>query len=112
MVLYLQCNEKYSEVAKSDLIQQLLLYSILSDIKKQSDLQENHGVQPNTKFGLQHFNYSNFAMLQNVYNHLSETDYYGIVVMPSLTLNFFIVIMIVLIFDHRVTLNSIQMEVA
>ena len=112
MVSYLHRNEKYSDVAKSDLTQQLLLYSILSDTKKQSDLQENHGVQSNNTFGLQHFKYSNFALMQNVYNHLSETDYNGIVVMLSLTLNFFIAMMIVLIFDHRVTLNSTQMEVA
>ena len=88
MVLYLQCNEKYSEVAKSNLTQQLLLYSIVSDIKNQSDLQENYSVQRNSTFGLQHFKYSNFALMQNVYNHLSETDYFGIVVIPSLTLNF------------------------
>jgi len=47
------------------------------DIKTGPDFQD---IQPNSNFGLQNFKYSNFALMENVYKHLSETNFTGIVV--------------------------------
>ena len=55
------------------------------DIRSNSDLsanltQYNRNLQPDEKFGLQHFTYNNSRFFDVIFGHLQTTDFQGIVV--------------------------------
>ena len=60
---------------------------IISDLKNDADLRENlrpfQSEAGNADFGLQHFTYDNNVLLNNIFGHLSTTDFFGIVVCNS-----------------------------
>ena len=55
-----------------------------SDLKNSPDFQERlhpyRDGRSTGNFGLQHFKYDNNVLLENIYTHLSETNFNGIIV--------------------------------
>ena len=53
------------------------------DLQNDASLRENmrqFQIDPNENFGLQHFTYNNDALLNNIFGHLSDTNFDGLVV--------------------------------
>jgi len=43
-------------------------------------LQEKLNIRPNMDFGLQDFTYNNSILMENIFSHLMNTDFTGLVV--------------------------------
>ena len=56
------------------------------DLKTNVELQEKLNITPSMDFGLQHFNYSNSILMENIFSHLMDTNFTGLVV-SNVTLN-------------------------
>ncbi len=55
----------------------LFVLDLTTDVKLQKALNLNDS---SVEFGLQHFTYNNSILLENIFQHLSETNFNGIVV--------------------------------
>ncbi len=56
---------------------------LIVDLKTDSLLRHKLAIYNNTEFGLQHFMYNNSLLTENIFQHLSRTNFRGIVVRLS-----------------------------